>query len=66
MNTTLYRDYTSCIEACMLCASTCNYCASSCTREEDTNMIAKCIDKEVECAEACRKCAAEYREAAAA
>jgi len=66
MNTIPYRDYTSCIEACLLCATTCNYCASSCTREEDTIMIAKCIEKDMECVEACRKSTAECQEVVAA
>lgn len=46
-------DYTTCIEACLMCAATCNYCASSCTREKDVNMMAQCIQKDMECAAIC-------------
>ncbi|MDD2313728.1 MAG: four-helix bundle copper-binding protein [Proteiniphilum sp.] len=53
MNTTPYIDYTSCIEASLLCASSCNFCASACTQEEDVNKMAKCIRTDMECAAIC-------------
>lgn len=53
MSTTPYIDYSSCIEACLLCASSCNFCAFACTREEDVKMMAKCISKDMECAAIC-------------
>lgn len=47
------QDRTLCIEACLVCASACNYCTSSCTKEENTEMMANCIQLGMECATIC-------------
>jgi hypothetical protein len=48
-----YHQNQSCIDACLRCASICNYCASACTRENDIQMMAKCIQLDMECAAIC-------------
>ena len=48
-----YHELQSCIEACLKCASYCNYCAASCTKEKDVNMMARCIQLDMECAAIC-------------
>jgi len=48
-----YHEYKACIEACLNCAAICNHCASSCTQEQDVNMMAKCIQLDMECATLC-------------
>lgn len=50
---TTLNDYQSCIDTCNNCASACNHCAASCTREEDVEMMAKCIRLDMECAALC-------------
>lgn len=51
--TSAYHQYQSCIEACLRCASICNHCAASCTQEEDVQMMARCIQLDMECAALC-------------
>jgi hypothetical protein len=48
-----YKEWKSCIDACLQCAAVCNYCASSCTKEEDVKMMAKCIELDMQCAAIC-------------
>lgn len=48
-----YHHYQSCIEACLRCAAICNHCASSCTLEKDIEMMARCIQLDMECAVTC-------------
>lgn len=48
-----YHEYKSCIDACLRCASICNHCAICCTEDEDVQMMAKCIQLDMECAEIC-------------
>ncbi len=48
-----YHTYKACIEACLNCAAICNHCASSCTQEDQVNMMAKCIQLDMECATLC-------------
>ncbi len=48
-----YHQYKECIDACLACAAVCNHCASACTREEDVNMMARCIQLDMECAAIC-------------
>src|SRR5690606_2861411 len=47
------QNYQSCIDACLACEATCNHCASSCLKEENVNMMAKCIQLDMECAAIC-------------
>nr|WP_294858571.1 four-helix bundle copper-binding protein [uncultured Fluviicola sp.] len=48
-----YHDYKSCIDACLSCASICNHCASSCLQEKDVEMMARCIQLDMECSAMC-------------
>lgn len=48
-----YHGYKVCTDACLTCAAICNHCASACTKEEDVNMMANCIQPDMECAAAC-------------
>lgn len=41
----------------MACAVACNQCATSCLQEEDVDMMAKCIQTDLECAAICRSAA---------
>ena len=48
-----YHLHKRCIDACLDCAAACDHCASSCTQENDINMMAKCIQHDMECAVMC-------------
>jgi hypothetical protein len=48
-----YSQFKSCIEKCFECAAVCNHCASSCIQEENVNMMARCIQLDMECATIC-------------
>ncbi|MEO7984207.1 MAG: four-helix bundle copper-binding protein [Bacteroidota bacterium] len=48
-----YHDYQSLINTCLRCAAICNHCASSCTQEKDVQMMARCIQLDMECAATC-------------
>jgi hypothetical protein len=48
-----YHEWKSCIDACLNCAAICNHCAASCTKENDVNMMAKCIELDMQCATIC-------------
>lgn len=48
-----YHENKKCIEACLACAAICNHCAASCLMEEDTKMMAACIQLDMECAVLC-------------
>jgi hypothetical protein len=48
-----YHEYKECITACLECAALCNHCASSCTKEDNVNMMARCIQLDMECAVLC-------------
>jgi hypothetical protein len=44
----------SCINACDNCAVECTDCATECLKEQNIQMLAKCIKLDVECAAICR------------
>ena len=46
-------DFEACIEACLRCASECQQCAAFCLQEDDTSMMARCIQLDMECAAIC-------------
>ena len=46
--------YQSCIDACIRCAAACDHCAASCLREDDVEMMALCIQLDIECSTVCR------------
>ena len=48
-----YYEYKSCLDACLKCGAACNHCAAACTKEEDVQMMAKCIQLDMECAVIC-------------
>src|SRR5215475_4853681 len=48
------HTYQTCVDACVKCAIACDYCASACLNEEDVNIIARCIQLDLECATMCR------------
>jgi len=48
-----YHKNKKTIDACLKCAALCNHCAASCLQESDTNMLAKCIQHDMECAAMC-------------
>lgn len=48
-----YQENKRCIDACLACAAVCNHCATSCLQEQDTKMMVKCIQLDLECAAAC-------------
>lgn len=48
-----YHLYKVCIDACLTTAGLCNHCAASCLKEEDTKMMAACIQLDMECATLC-------------
>ena len=52
-----YHHYQRYIDACLHCAAICNHCASSCLKEEDTAMMARCIQLDMECAIVCNAAA---------
>ncbi len=47
------QNYQDCIEALLRCATECQQCASFCLREEEDNLMAKCIKLDMECAAIC-------------
>lgn len=51
--------YQSCIEACLRCADACDHCAASCLKEKKVNMLAHCIQLDLECSAIC-KTAVQY------
>ena len=51
------HTYKTCIDACIKCAVACDHCASACLNEEDVNMMARCIQLDLECATMCRTAA---------
>ena len=48
-----YHNYRKCIDACLQCAAICNHCASSCLKEDDVQMMARCVQLDMECATLC-------------
>src|SRR5688572_4912492 len=46
--------YQSCIEACLRCAAACDHCAAACLREPDVEMLAACIQLDIECSTVCK------------
>lgn len=53
-----HTDFQSCIDACNACADACDRCASACLREDQVQMMARCIALDVDCAQICRLAAA--------
>ena len=51
MNTT--NRYQSCIDACHACAVACNACMVACLKEDDVQMMRRCIALDVDCAAMC-------------
>jgi hypothetical protein len=49
--------YQTCIDACMKCASACDHCAASCLKEEHVEMMAQCIQLDLECSTICKTAA---------
>ena len=47
------QGYEQCIEACLRCATECQQCASFCLREEEDNLMTRCIQLDMECAAIC-------------
>jgi hypothetical protein len=48
-----YNEYKQCIEACLACAAICDHCATSCLKEENVQMMTKCVQLDMECATIC-------------
>lgn len=48
-----YHENKKIIEASLKCAALCNHCAASCLQENDTKMMVKCIQLDMECAAIC-------------
>jgi hypothetical protein len=48
-----YYDYKKCIDACLACAAIRNHCASFCLQEKDMQMMAACIQNDMECSVIC-------------
>lgn len=46
--------YESCIQACSNCAWACENCAASCLREDQVQMMARCIQLDMDCADFCK------------
>jgi hypothetical protein len=53
-----HQQHLSCIEACHACAVACNHCAASCLKEQDVQMMARCIALDMDCAAICQLAAA--------
>lgn len=51
-------DFQSCIDACDSCADACDACSGACLREDQVQMMARCIALDIDCAQACRFAAA--------
>jgi uncharacterized protein DUF326 len=49
-----HQQFQSCIDACNQCAQACDHCAVSCLKEKDVQMMARCIQLDIDCAEICR------------
>ena len=49
--------YQSCIEYCQRCAEVCEQCLAACLKEDDLNMMAKCMSLDLECISVCRAAA---------
>lgn len=45
--------YQQCIDACLKAATACNLCAAACSREKNVQMMARCIQLNMECAAIC-------------
>ncbi|WP_349617325.1 four-helix bundle copper-binding protein [Azotobacter salinestris] len=54
MNASMYE---SCIQACSHCAWACEACAASCLREDNVQMMARCIALDMDCADFCKMAA---------
>ncbi len=48
-----YHQNKSCVDACLQCAAICNHCSSNCIQEENVQMMARCIQLDMECAAVC-------------
>lgn len=46
--------YQTCIDACIRCAAACDHCIASCLHEEDVEMMALCIQLDMECSTVCK------------
>ncbi|MGJ7497382.1 four-helix bundle copper-binding protein [Variovorax sp. RT4R15] len=53
-----HKQYAQCIDVCNACATACNHCAASCLREDDVQMMAKCIALDIDCTAICQLAAA--------
>ena len=49
----MYHEHKSCIDACLRCSAICDYCASACLKEPHLEMLAHCIQLDLECATIC-------------
>lgn len=48
-----HQKFQSCIAACYECAIECAHCESECLKEQDINMLARCIKLDHDCAAIC-------------
>lgn len=49
-----HQQFQSCIDACNQCAAACDHCAVSCLKDKDVQMMARCIQLDIDCAQICR------------
>ena len=50
----MHSAYETCIDACIRCAAACDHCMASCLHEEDVEMMAQCIQLDIECSTICK------------
>lgn len=48
-----HQKFQSYIDTCLECATQCDHCASECLKEQNVQMLTRCIQLERECAEFC-------------
>lgn len=46
-------QWQECIDSCLACMVACNHCLAECLKEKDVNMMAKCIELDIQCALIC-------------
>lgn len=50
----MHSAYQTCIDACLSCAAACDHCMAACLHEEDVEMMALCIQLDIECSTICK------------
>ncbi len=48
-----HQKYQDCIQACNQCAAACEHCATECLKEKDVQMMARCIQLDMDCSLLC-------------